>query len=167
MNEYVKTLEISGFKSAFMAMRLPHKSNHLSDSDFEIGKIGSRDLELMIKLINAGDEHAKSMRGIVVWAELNLPRYIWAELDTYTIGVIPMSSESTMHCEAKRLKDEELVKFKENLKEGHMQIRIRAFSYQTLRRIYHQRKNHRLPIWKNVICKWIESLPYSKELIYD
>ena len=36
---------------------------------------------------------------------------------------------------------------KEELKEGTMQKRVQLFSYQTLRRIYKQRKDHRLPHW--------------------
>lgn len=162
---YVDTLEISGFYSSFRAMRLPFKNLDKSDTDWGKFEIGEKDLKLMQNLIKAGDEHAKIMRGIVVWAELNLPRYIWSELDTYTVGVIPLCSESTMHVEAKGLSGEELVKFKENLTEGHLQKRIRAFSYQTLRRIYFQRRNHRLPIWREVICPWIETLPMTNELI--
>ena len=33
--------------------------------------------------------------------------------------------------------------------------------YQSLRHIYHARKNHRLPEWKR-FCRWIENLPYSE-----
>ena len=42
---------------------------------------------------------------------------------------------------------EELVAMKSELKEGTMQRRVQYFSYQTLRRIYYQRKDHRLPHW--------------------
>lgn len=37
-------------------------------------------------------------------------------------------------------------------------------NYRCLANIYKQRKNHRLPEWK-AFCKWIETLPYAKELI--
>jgi hypothetical protein len=37
-------------------------------------------------------------------------------------------------------------------------------NYMCLRNVYHQRKNHRLPEWRE-FCKWIESLPYAKEFI--
>lgn len=37
-------------------------------------------------------------------------------------------------------------------------------NYRCLKNIYYQRKNHRLPEWK-AFCKWIETLPYAKELI--
>jgi hypothetical protein len=36
-------------------------------------------------------------------------------------------------------------------------------NYRQLKTIYHQRKNHRLPEWRE-FCKWIESLPMFKEL---
>ena len=34
-------------------------------------------------------------------------------------------------------------------------------SYAVLRNIYHQRKNHRLPEWRQ-FCEWIKELPYSE-----
>lgn len=37
-------------------------------------------------------------------------------------------------------------------------------NYRCLKNIYKQRHNHRLPEWRE-FCKWIESLPYAKELI--
>ena len=36
---------------------------------------------------------------------------------------------------------------KKNLPEGFLQTRVRAFSYQTLRRMWNQRKDHRLSWW--------------------
>jgi hypothetical protein len=69
-----------------------------------------------------------------------------------------------MHIQGKGLTTEELVKMKEELKEGTMQKRVEYFSYQTLRRIYVQRRNHRLPHWHK-FCEWIEGLPFAKELI--
>lgn len=71
-----------------------------------------------------------------------------------------------MHTDAKGLSDEELVNFKEQLPEGTMNTRVFMLSYQTLRRIYEQRKNHRLPHWHK-FCDWIKTLPYSKELIIN
>lgn len=37
-------------------------------------------------------------------------------------------------------------------------------NYRCLRNIYLQRKDHRLPEWRE-FCKWIETLPYAKELL--
>lgn len=37
-------------------------------------------------------------------------------------------------------------------------------NYRCLKNVYFQRRNHRLPEWRE-FCKWIEKLPYFKELI--
>lgn len=37
-------------------------------------------------------------------------------------------------------------------------------NYRCLKNIYYQRRNHRLPEWRE-FCKWIETLPYFEELI--
>ena len=37
-------------------------------------------------------------------------------------------------------------------------------NYRCLKHIYIQRKDHRLPEWRE-FCKWIETLPYAKEFI--
>ena len=37
-------------------------------------------------------------------------------------------------------------------------------NYRCLKNIWRQRRNHRLPEWR-AFCKWIETLPYAKELI--
>lgn len=39
-------------------------------------------------------------------------------------------------------------------------------NYRCLRNIYKQRKNHRLPEWRE-FCKWIEELPYAQELLIN
>lgn len=174
----IKTIELFGFVSAIKALRLPYKTTNKSDSnvysDYKIidnyielqskVSIGPNDLKLLQTLIKNGDEHAKVVRGINVICSIIAPRYWWQEMDTYRIGTERLCSESTMHCEAKGLTGKELQRVKAELKEGHEQERIQMFSYQTLRRIYFQRKNHRLPEWKQ-FCEWISELPFSKELI--
>lgn len=64
-------------------------------------------------------------------------------------------------------KNEILRRAKALLPEGFLQRRTVATNYEQLRNIYHQRKNHRLPCWTQVICPFIECLPYSKELITE
>jgi hypothetical protein len=39
-------------------------------------------------------------------------------------------------------------------------------NYRCLRNVYQQRKNHRLPEWRE-FCKWIESLPFALEYIIN
>lgn len=61
-------------------------------------------------------------------------------------------------------RNEILRRAKALLPEGFLQKRTVATNYEVLRNMYHQRKNHRLPEWQ-VICRFIETLPYSEQLI--
>ena len=56
------------------------------------------------------------------------------------------------------------LKLKANLPSGFLMKSTINANYQSLRRLYFQRRNHRLYQWHQ-ICEWIEGLPYSKELI--
>ena len=59
-----------------------------------------------------------------------------------------------------------LVRAKRLLPEGFLQMRTFDTTYAELRNMYFQRRNHRLKEeWIDTFCKWVESLPYSKELI--
>ena len=57
----------------------------------------------------------------------------------------------------------ELVRWLPN---GWLQTRTWTANYEVLRTIYHQRQGHKLTEW-NAFCKWVETLPYAKELIID
>lgn len=175
----VKTIEVAGFLSAVEALRLPFGKECRSQTNYDDSWVedvvpnfqsdvrvffDERDLTLMSTLIKRGDEHAKVLRGIIAYAEINAPRFWWVEMDTYRIGSERLSSESTMHIQGRGMSTEELVKMKSELTEGSMQKRVQYFSYQTLRRIYQQRRNHRLPHW-HIFCDWIKTLPFANELI--
>ena len=58
--------------------------------------IGPNDYELMMRLRNAGTDHRKFMRMIVVYADVIAPLYWWKEFDTYKVGSVANSC-STMH----------------------------------------------------------------------
>lgn len=50
------------------------------------------------------------------------------------------------------------------LPSSYNQLRTCTLTYENLRNMYHSRKNHRLEEW-HVFCRWVETLPYAKELI--
>jgi len=50
------------------------------------------------------------------------------------------------------------------LPSSYHQMRTCTFNYETLVNIYYARKSHKLEEWHEM-CRWIESLPYGKELI--
>lgn len=59
-----------------------------------------------------------------------------------------------------------VIRAKKLLPTSYKQLRTVNTNYAELRSIYFQRKNHRLKEeWQDIFCKWVESLPYAKELI--
>ena len=126
--------------------------------------IEPKDLSLMTTLVKRGDEHAKVVRGINVWAKITAPVYWWAEAETYRAGHERLASESTMHIECKGLSGKELQEAKAAIPMGKELTKVDMFSYQTLRRIVAQRHNHRLPEWHTFI-DWVRTLPFAEELI--
>lgn len=139
------------------ASRLSHKNKAKNISFLD-------QLSLLSKLVLHGDDEAKSLRGLQVYYSLTAPRYFWHEFVTYRIGNEQLGSESTMHSAPKFETEDEFINYKENIKEGFLQTRYFMTNYQTLRRMYFARRNHRLPHWRE-FCNWIETLPYAKELI--
>lgn len=154
----------------------------------EINDISREDIKLLQTLIKRGDEHAKASRLINVTAEIEAPLFFWNELVTYTVGVTCGCSESTMHTLKKEKitddnfeypigefnlnglqylidNDHSIDIIKNKLPSGYLQTRDINFSYQTLARIYRQRKDHKLVNQWGTFCKWVEGLPLAKQLI--
>lgn len=105
--------EVMGWEAAIRGMRNPMNSWEKSDSGYkcpylkpEVGHtpsccrenmcIGPNDLDLMKRLRNAGTDHRKFMRMIVVYVDITAPIYFWSEFDTYKVGTV-VNSTSTMH----------------------------------------------------------------------
>lgn len=119
----IENVETYGWEAAIRGMRNPKNSWDKSDSEHDsctdscakwdechVGYhcptiknedgsyfcIGKNDLDLMNRLANAGADHGKFMRMIVVWLDITAPLYWWKEFDTYKIGTVANSC-STMH----------------------------------------------------------------------
>lgn len=76
---------------------VPGVSTHVGiEGKYDIPKIGPNDHALMMKLRNAGTDHRKFMRMIVVYVNISAPLYWWKEFDTYKVGTVANSC-STMH----------------------------------------------------------------------
>ena len=112
--------EVVGWEHAIRGMRNPMNSWAKSDSRwycrmdpddcdsrcdecedyFSCGggiyNIGQNDFDLMTRLRNAGTDHRKFMRMIVVYVDITAPLYWWKEFDTYKVGTVANSC-STMH----------------------------------------------------------------------
>ena len=116
----IENVEIYGWEPAIRGMRNPKNSWANSDStndencdeciyyeDYTVCKYnhiheclnfkaGTNDLNLMTTLRNAGTDHRKFMRMIVVYMDVTAPLYWWKEYDTYKVGTVANSC-STMH----------------------------------------------------------------------
>ena len=95
MNSWEKSDScISDFTQCFICEEL--KECPANDWDKPYLKIGSNDHDLMMRLRNAGTDHRKLMRMIVVYVDITAPLYWWKEFDTYKVGTVANSC-STMH----------------------------------------------------------------------
>lgn len=108
----IEKTEVVGFEHAIRGMRNPKNSWDKSDSIWCCPgdalcdcvpyckewhyEIGPNDLKLMMTLRNAGTDHRKFMRMIVVYCDITAPFYWWKEFDTYKVGTVADSC-STMH----------------------------------------------------------------------
>lgn len=101
----ISNLEVYGWEAAIRGMRNPMNSWDKSDTEYNtvisgIGanpvEVGPNDLNLMKRLLNAGNDHSKFMRMITVYADIIAPLYWWKEFDTYKVGTVANSC-STMH----------------------------------------------------------------------
>lgn len=151
----VEVLDVFGFAHSFTAMRLPLGSESV---DFK------KDIALASKLIKAGDDHAKAMRGIIAYVKLQMQVGFMIEFETYRAGVECLSTSSAMHTDLKQLQGAELAEKKQADLPMKYYTRIATISYQALRNMYMARRNHRHPDWA-VMCDFIETLPFAKELI--
>jgi thymidylate synthase ThyX len=124
------------------------------------------------KLCLKGDGHNKFLESVVVWLDIDAPRYFWQQFDTYRVGV-SKQSESTMHTMTVRpLRQEDFESpipqaylsqlnrwvenkdwraVKRNLPESFLQRRIVCLNYMTLQRMIRQRSSHRLVEWRAFI----------------
>lgn len=178
----IETIEIAGLAGALTALRLPFgkevRSRIETDNYWNDGmdrptaiwhnetdiELDTYDEILMQTLVKRGDEHAKVVRGIMVWAKITAPVYWWCEEETYRMGHERLASESTMHIDCRGLSGSELQEAKSAIPMGKELTKVDMFSYQTLRRIVAQRHNHRLPEWHTFV-DWVRTLPFAEELI--
>lgn len=140
-----------------------------------------------------GEGHDQFLTGIRVAFDLTFSNKAWVELERYRF-IEFVSSQSTMHRISKfdlksqynEYVDKRMIGIMEELKDKYNQTQdpqdyLRLLysnpsgfeltarlttNYRALKAVYSQRKNHRLPEWREV-CKWIETLPYFKELVLN
>lgn len=135
-----------------------------------------------------GSGHDNFLNGIIVQFDLTCTNKMWVELERYHF-IDFVSSQSTMHriskmdftkcfngyvtartmIECNRLKaayqenpsTENYLKLLYNIPSGLELTARMTTNYRQLKTIYRQRKDHRLPEWRD-FCRWLETLPHSE-----
>lgn len=150
----------------------------------------TRGIEALAKS-GSGEGHDQWLTGVVVQFDLTFTIKAWTEAERYHFLDF-VSSQSTMHrvsqmdvrnqcneyvtentiTEVERLKKQYLqdktpenyLTLLYNIPTGFQLTAGMTTNYRQLKTIYHQRKTHRLPEWRE-FCKWVESLPHSELII--
>lgn len=183
----IKNVKIYDLEESFKASKYPMAV----DTDDVNGDITPR----IISLAHTpkGEGHDQFLTGIRVAFDLTFTVKAWTEAERYHFLEF-VSSQSTMHRIAKfdlsqqycKYVDPRMIEIMEELKnrynetgdpEDYLKLLYSnpcgfnltarlTTNYRCLKTIYSQRKNHRLPEWRE-FCEWIETLPYAKELILN
>jgi hypothetical protein len=175
----VKILNEAGYDEAIYGLSLSH------------GVSQERAVEVAKKLAPKDGGHNKVLESIMLWINVEAPRYWWQEADTYRLST--KQSASTMHTIHKRLLEQgdfenniddaylvvlnraltdyrdsgsrhDLAFFKSLLPEGFLQQRVWVMSYKTARNIILQRHNHRMPGWQ-MFCNTVLETCEHPELL--
>ena len=152
----VRVVEEHGYRSALLGLSLSYRRD-------------PRDMEAVARRLCFRDGgHNKFLESIVVWLDIDAPRYFWQQFDTYRVGVTKQS-ESTMHTMTSRsLTQEDFAhpvprehldhlnrliaeaaweQVKRDLPESFLQRRIVCQNYMSLQRVIRQRRSHKLSEW--------------------
>lgn len=172
---HVRVLEEHGESSALLGLSLSYNRDPASMPD--VAKT----------FCFRTDGHNKFLESIVVWMDVDAPRYFWQQFDTYRVGVTKQS-ESTMHTLTKRplsqtdfshpIPEEHLAhlnrlveenawdRVKQDLPESFLQRRIVCLNYMALQRVLRQRRAHRLAEWSlftEQVLRQVEHPEWLKE----
>ena len=180
----IENVQVYGLENAIQCSKYPmavdvnELNPEVTDTVLNLGK------SLM------GSGHDNFLNGIVVQFDLTFSIKAWVEAERYHFLDF-ISSQSTMHriakfdiktqCnsyvtentinEVERLKGiyletnekEDYLRLLYNVPAGFELTAGMTTNYRQLKTIYHQRKNHRLPEWRE-FCNWVKELPMFREL---
>ena len=180
----INNVEIMGIASSIKACKYPFATDTESCNEQMTERV------LRLGWSEKGSGHDQFLTGIRVNFDLTFSLKAWAEAERYHFFDF-VSSQSTMHtirrfdvekqCNewvlpeiiemvkglAKAYNDdpseENFLRLIYNIPTGFRLTARMTTNYRQLKTMHSQRKNHRLPEWRE-FCKWVETLPYFKEL---
>jgi hypothetical protein len=181
----VSNVHVYGLDNAVRGSKFPMAVN-VDDVNSDITKTTGK-----LASCKMGTGHDQFLTGIIVQFDLTFTVKAWTEAERYNFLDF-ISSQSTMHRISKFDLDEQYIdyvdprvinimnelkdKYNETQdKEDYLRLlytnpcgfkltAAMSTNYRQLKTIYYQRKNHRLPEWRE-FCEWVETLPYFKELV--
>lgn len=183
----IDNVQVYGLEDSIKAAKYPMAVN--------INKLNSDITDRTISLgsSNKGEGHDNFLNGIVVQFDLTFSLKAWTELQRYHF-IDFVSSQSTMHRIAKfdiaeqcnqyvdgviinRLQElineynadptsEKYLNVLYNIPTGFQLTARMTTNYRQLKTMYYQRKNHRLPEWRE-FCDWVETLPHFKHIVLN
>ena len=181
----VSNVNVYGLENAVRGSKLPMAVN-VDAVDSEITKTTEK-----LGSCEPGTGHDQFLTGIIVQFDLTFTVKAWTEAERYT-WLDFISSQSTMHRINKFDLDKQYIEYVDprvieimnELKDKYNETKDKedylrllytnpcgfkltaamTTNYRQLKIIYQQRKNHRLPEWRE-FCAWIETLPYFKEIV--
>jgi hypothetical protein len=179
----VKILSEGGIHEALLGISLSYQQKFDFDHFYRVA----------LNLSNKDGGHNKFLESMIVWLDINAPRFWWSQFDTYRVGTTKQS-ESTMHTlsrtdsftsaqfepgtpwisivlmnvllKAVKAGDCTLDTFKAALPEGFLQRRIITTNYKVLKNMVVQRGSHKLPQWQEFVLSLRNNLNYP-EFIFD
>lgn len=181
----IKNVKVYGLYESFKASKYPMAI------DTEQCTLDITDTIRKLAHSKAGSGHDQFLTGIVVQFDLTFSLKAWTEMQRYHF-IDFVSSQSTMHRASKFKVEEQCNKYVTentieevkalaeryngsqstedyltllyNIPTGFQLTARMTTNYRQLKTIYTQRKNHRLPEWRE-FCEWIETLPYAELIV--
>lgn len=181
----VNNVQVFGLENSIRCSKFPMST--------DVNKVNS-EITNTVKGLGSSEKaagHDQFLTGIIVQFDLTLSIKAWVEAERYHFFDF-VSSQSTMHriarldirnqcneyvtdntiTEVNRLKEiylksndkEDYLKLLYNVPTGFELTAGMTTNYRQLKTIYSQRKNHRLPEWRE-FCEWIRTLPMFSELV--
>jgi hypothetical protein len=174
-----------GYEQALFGCGLSHGLT--SEHDFNGNTWPKGRMEKVAQKLSCRDGgHNKLLESIVVWLDIEAPRYWWQEFDTYRVGTTKQS-ESTIHTMTKReltvndfegvdvptrhiewlnslIRGKDWLAVKNNLPESFLQRRIACTNYKVLRNVILQRRKHKLELWRKFIRDVLKRIEHPELL---
>ena len=176
----VSNVQVYGLENSIRAAKFPMATdfeNLTSEKSKSTDSLGKAKI---------GSGHDNFLNGIIVQFDLTFSNKAWVEMQRYHF-IDFISSGSTMHRITKfdlkeacnEYVDDRIIKILQekvdeynngektsekyleilyNIPSGFRMTAAMTTNYRQLKTIYHQRKNHGLPEWRE-FCRWIETLP--------